>query len=356
LYHLLLIKGAEYAFHHNGESAVMSALFIGAPGMSKSLSVNLYTNYYIEKAEKQENGVHEASEPESGEKIYMLQHLCSRASEADCLQEHFIDVAENLVLLDAYYEDHPGMKKGHHTSILLDEIGLANLNQTNPLKIIHGVQDKGVEIGHDHYRRLLILETSCYAANLATQNRGMLHCSGFPTKAEFVRGFALTDATCQSVWNSLEETLSSKPSFFDDALNPLLTQLAAGSNPGFSEALQTSARLFDALWSVCPGRRLPEIVSMRPLHELMDLFTDERHRDTANYFSHACVFLNAFLARAKGSADLMEKTRTLCDRAQRHFNPVVNDKPIDLLFQAMRPNYASANRFLFALRGTRLQI
>jgi len=198
LHHLLLIKGAEYAFHHNGESAVMSVLLIGALGVSKSLSVNLYSNYYKAKTEggKKDLGIREEEEEKDKDKdedeelkeeedqietiedsliregTHMFQYLCSRASEAVCLSEQFIEAVEFLKLRELSSQaGSEGSEKYPHVSISLDEIGLANLNSMNPLKVMHSIQDKGVEIGSGTFQRLLILETSNYALDFAIQNR-----------------------------------------------------------------------------------------------------------------------------------------------------------------------------------------
>jgi hypothetical protein len=114
---------------------------------------------------------------------HMSQDLCSRLSEAGGLEDQFRDAAEFLIRSQ---ED----RHKRRISVLLDEIGLGNLNPWNPLKVIHAVQDRGIEIRGrsagtvSQFIRLLILETSNYALDFTIQNRGLLHCSAVPEDDE----------------------------------------------------------------------------------------------------------------------------------------------------------------------------
>jgi hypothetical protein len=173
-YNLLLIKGAEYAYRHHAESAVMSALLIAPPGTSKSLSVALYKQYHQ---------IHDPNE------FFMSEYLCTRSSEADRLEDQFRDAA-------TFYTNHESDESEIDrvlVSVLLDEIGLANLHPTNPLKILDSVQDKGYELsrGSQEFTPLLILETSNYALDITIQNRSLLHCNGLPTNDEIAESYVL---------------------------------------------------------------------------------------------------------------------------------------------------------------------
>jgi hypothetical protein len=280
LYHLLLVKGAAYAFRHDSESSAMSVLLIGGPGMSKSLAANLFADYYTGRSTSEHDTL----------SVHMSQYLCSRSSEADGLIDQFRDAAE--IVLKGRAE-----KKKMRVCVLLDEIGLGNLNRTNPLKVMHAIQDKGVEIiptsgqVNSEFVRLLIVETSNYALDFAIQNRGFLHCSHVPNDSEFEHYCALEpeDATQpRHPLSDLKDYLGlsiprkKRLPYLDINVQRALDDLV----PVRLAPTGTSSPL-SKLWHEFGDRR-PEVIPMRALYAYIQAF---RELPT---FQKFYVLINAF--------------------------------------------------------------
>jgi hypothetical protein len=249
MYHLLLIKAAAYASRHEGKSTLTSVLLIGAPGMSKSLAVNLYAKFYTEKDLSQHTSL-----------SHMSQYLCSRSSEAGGLEDQFRDAAE------FYQNTEARNRRKLRICVLLDEIGLGNLNPRNPLKVMHAIQDRGIQIRKQtedepaKFVQLLIVETSNYALDFAIQNRGLLHCSAIPEDSEFEQYIPLT--LPPNFYRSMKTTGYLSESVYK-AFSDHIDSMRNVAHRYLRDLWGDSAAAF--------GNRRPRIIPMRSLHAYFHL-------------------------------------------------------------------------------------
>jgi len=159
-YHLFSLDLSYFAMKRYNEQ-VFPTLFIGMPGTSKTLAIELFYKY---KAKKE---------------FYCSTHLCSKSSVSDCLISHFYDCLRAGIVLD----------KQHKRMCFLDELGLATWNKSKPLKPLHYILDQGLDVCYCNVA-IFTASASNYLIDSANQNRCLMICTDSPSREEIISSFS----------------------------------------------------------------------------------------------------------------------------------------------------------------------
>jgi hypothetical protein len=149
--------------------SLMTCLLIGMPGTSKTRTIELFIQWKLSRTAKRDAAP-----------LFLSTFLSTRSADTDGLNAHFLDCAEYL------WEEN---KRGTANAIcVIDELGLANLNPSQLLKLLHYYFDKGVPTSQDpgagQFVRVLPFAASNYTPDYANMNRGLLICTDTPTDDE----------------------------------------------------------------------------------------------------------------------------------------------------------------------------
>ena len=149
IYHILALSlSFSYTKRHPDESMI-AVLFIGMPGTSKSLAIDLFS--------------------QSKPKLFVSTYLTSASSETECLDAIYRDLA-------TYQEDNTILC----TMAFLDELGFGNFNPHRPTKALHYYFDIGVPIEEDKFIHVFSVGASNYSLDYANQNRTLLISTNTP--------------------------------------------------------------------------------------------------------------------------------------------------------------------------------
>lgn len=243
--HLFAISSCYSVSKHFPNESIMPCLIIGMPGTSKTLAIQLFTNHKNQK-----------------NNFFSTTYLSTRASEADGLNAHYRDCAMFMIEND---DDDKSL-----AICVIDELGLANLNETRPLKLLHYYFDKGISMKFNEVRneqneskliRVMSIAASNYALDFANMNRGILICTDLPSDEDISNSFQ-------------------------------------------SDSEQVK-KFLQALWKLTDNTQRPEMLALRPLYLLYNVLFINASR----YFYDICTYLTSVISCHPSKAP--EKAREL---------------------------------------------
>ncbi|KAK8863691.1 hypothetical protein M9Y10_011381 [Tritrichomonas musculus] len=301
------IKENENGAESTGSSSFFTCLIIGMPGTSKSKAVEIYKSYHMNKKNKKHD-------------YFITTYLCSRTSDSNSLLSQFLNGArflnDNNVVIG---QTQVASKKA---IVILEEVGLANYNPSRPLKILHPLCDKGVEItkdGSTKYCKIIPVQLSNYAIDFANMNRGFLVCAGLPTDDELSTSISfgkildqletkeafsqiLINLMCDDKIKLEDEKLDS----YNDSINFLLNHIDLFDDDEeqlnkqkeeFGNLKTYYGEVLKTLWEVTKNGKRPSFFPMRPLFKLISLFDNFKKYKPVNSderFTSLSFLLNSF--------------------------------------------------------------
>lgn len=159
--------------------SIMACLLLGPPGISKTKSIELFLDFKHRKAkEKKDKHGHPTKV------FFSSTYLATRVADTESLNASYQDCA-----LERYTCQHTLDPRQVVAVCLIDELGLASVNPSRPLKLLHYYFDKGVPCATNSSIRVLSFCTSNYNPDMSNQGRLIIACMKSPTPKEIEAGF-----------------------------------------------------------------------------------------------------------------------------------------------------------------------
>ena len=167
--------------------SIMPCLLIGPPGISKTKSLEIFLEYKHKRS------------AEKDKCFYSATYLASRVADTDSLNSTYQDCA--------FYKFQPSLDQNPSTSLkardivvicVIDELGLANVNPSRPLKLLHYYFDKGVPCSVNKYVRVMTFSTTNYEPDKSNQNRVISIAMEAPSPEEIEYGYHHRGEECRA--------------------------------------------------------------------------------------------------------------------------------------------------------------
>jgi hypothetical protein len=175
--------------------------------------------------------------------------MCSRGSSSESLKSQYSD-AEYVLLQCPKY----------HPLVVLEELGLANVNPKKPLKFLHFVLDK--QNNTDVKRRITTVGVSNYATDYANMNRALLTFTDLPSDEAL--GFAFAFAEKQE-GGFLVEKLGTQGSMFTPQFEGAWRQFRDFRSRFSNDPDMSPKPFLKLLW---PGNSRPGNLALRSIYDI----------------------------------------------------------------------------------------
>ena len=315
LTHLFAISSC-YSCSKNDKGSVIPCLIIGMPGTSKTLAIQKFIDYKSMKGNKKDN-------------FFSSTYLSTRISEAEGLNSHYRDCASFMLT-----------HKDSAAVCVIDELGLANLNETRPLKLLHYYFDKGIMMNSEKESTLvpvMSIASSNYALDFANMNRGILICTDLPTDEDISKAFCLSEKEAQKVIITSEELENFKKNYFKYNNFIDLIEDTEENNKKY-------VKFLEELWTLTPNKERPEMLTLRPLYLL---FNTIFHSSSYNDFTVGNLCLYLISAISCSPSDSFEKLKLLIKNLIDKNNDIKEYREINEKINEQKYNNYNAFKQIF---------
>lgn len=291
--HLLILTLTVDITYQEKNSQLYSCLIIGPPGTSKSKAYQIYKEYY--------------NSPNSSFDYFITTYLCSRSSDEKGLESQFLNAA-------GYLLSNSSSEKPKRAIVVLEEVGLANYNPNNPLKLLHYLCDKGIYVSSSNHP-VIPIQISNYALDFANMNRNFLVCASLPSNEDFASAFTL-----QYLLKSEQRIRLNLDLFNQVNINEYIFMNLNGQRleKNLSKRLEEYTTKYSyyltvlqSLWQATREQDVaPEYFPMRPLFTLLTImkelqFNQQNPALSPTLLRHLAIVLNSFISPGCRDANLL---------------------------------------------------